>query len=276
MRGHSNDGKNGRNGEGGSALVIVVVTVLVAAALAAALVVTASSQVQNTKTQEQVVRAMAVAEAGLDRGIAEANLSANRTKWASWRFDNKDGPTVQTDGSYAYADTTRWPAAGGTTLSTANSVVLDDNGNTVGTFTVVLKRGDEDGVDNDGDGVTDLAGGDLDEHSYLTVSSTGYPGTATNQGFSVNLMAQIEFNSVDFNIQAGVFVQDPSSIVKLGSSSVWTIDGFDNPMTSGGTVANPVDLPAIMTTGSSLTITAIDVIGEPSERFGLGGTHYAG
>ena len=74
------NGRDGSNrGERGAALVVMTVTVMVAATIATSLLVVASSRANATESRVKMEKALAAAEAGLARGMAEANLTANRS-----------------------------------------------------------------------------------------------------------------------------------------------------------------------------------------------------
>src|SRR5258706_4255725 len=68
----------GEAGERGAALLIMVVSVLIAAALSFGLLAVSMGRAADTQSRLKMESALAMAEAGLCRGQAEANKAANK------------------------------------------------------------------------------------------------------------------------------------------------------------------------------------------------------
>src|SRR5262245_49091481 len=141
---------NGRREERGAAMIVVIVSVLVAAFISLALVVVATSRNRAVESRRAMESALSVAEAGLARGLSEANLPANR-------------------------QSKTWPPVGLAIKAAPQNEVRDalDTTKIMGHFVVEFFRGDQDGQDNDGNGMTD----EINEKRFVIIESTGYHGT---------------------------------------------------------------------------------------------------
>src|SRR5688572_26155284 len=138
-----------RREERGAALIVVVVSVMVAAFISLALVLVAVGRSKAAESRKAKESALAIAEAGLARGLAEANLPANRAS-------------------------TTWPPAGLLIKAAPDNEVRDafDPTKVAGRFVVEFFRGDADGEDNDNNGMTD----EVEEKDYVIMHSTGWFG----------------------------------------------------------------------------------------------------
>jgi hypothetical protein len=207
--------------ERGAALFIVIVSLVAAAGLSSALLVVGMSRIQAAN--ERTLREMALncAEAGLDRGIAEANLPANRAS-------------------------TTWPVAGLTINSSPTNRLLDAGLTQIGSFTVTFDRGDTDKIDNDGDWLID-ADDATDEKQFVTITSIGRFGGGANPQVA-RVQAQVRKETITPVIQSAIFIDDPTPDITLGSSNSYKLSGEDHDMTTRDVVPGP-SLPALATTG---------------------------
>ncbi len=208
--------------ERGAALFIVIISLVAASGLSAALLVVGMSRVQAAN--ERTLREMALncAEAGLDRGIAEANLPANRAS-------------------------TTWPPAGLTINSSPTNRLLDAGLTQIGSFTVTFDRGDTDGIDNDGNKLKDALDPPKFEKDYITITSTGKFGGGANPQ-TARVQAQVRKETITPVIQSAIFIDDPTPDITLGSSNAYKLSGEDHDMTTQAVIPGTA-LPALATTG---------------------------
>ncbi len=221
-----------RREESGAALFIMVVSVVVAAGIGFALSAVSMGRQRLTEHRIGMEAALHVAEAGLSRGLAEANLPANRSNplWpaAGLTIDDSDNPF---DNVYA-----------------ADFDSGDKSRSLMGQFVLEFARGDTDGIDNDGNGVWDA--GDPDEANFVTIVSTGYRGEVDPSNvYKVRVMGTFQKVTNQFNIQAAVFIDDATPNVDMGSSKSYTVSGLDHDMYSHAVIPGAPKLPAIASTG---------------------------
>jgi len=249
--------------ERGVALFIVVVAIMVAAALSISLLMVATGHQKATLSSQMREQAFAIAEAGLDRAIAEANKSTNKLN-----------PT--------------WPPPGLAIATSPNNVVKDTNGNQIGFFKVRITDGLLDGVDNNGDGTyTDNAALDPGEGDYAKVVSTGFYGkllgnyvepgaplgtlARDHYQFEVALECQVQAINITPQVQGAVLIDDITPDLSQ-SGTQWTIDGRDHDMQSLANIPTAPQLPGLATTGAdfgadSATIAAksgTQILGSPA------------
>ncbi len=218
--------------ERGAALIVVLIAMFMAASIAGALVVLALSRSRALRTRVEAEASLACAEGGLDRGIAEANLPANRTS-------------------------TTWPPAGLKISSSPNDGLLDARLNQVGHFLVTFARGDTDGVDNDGDALIDAADA-VDEAQYVTIESTGYFATSTGGSpYTAKLRAYVLKTTISPQIQSAIFIDDPNPDITLGSSASYRLQGGDHDMTTRAPL--PGGFPALATSGAFNAPDQVDI-----------------
>jgi hypothetical protein len=241
------DGSGGspvRGGETGAALFIMVVSVMVAAGLAFALGTVAVSRQKAVQHREGMEMALHVAEAGLSRGLAEANLPVNRAdpNWPAPGF-KFDAVSENYHNVYASDFSSGTPRAG-----------------LMGEFRLSFDRGDSDGLDNDGDGLVDAADKD-DEEKFVTITSIGFRGLASKTNiYKVKVRGTFEKVTNTFDIQAAVFIDDPKPDVDMGSSNAYTLSGKDHDMYSKAVIGTTPPLPAIATTGKFSPTDTTDII----------------
>jgi hypothetical protein len=236
--------------EAGVALFIVVVAIMVAAALSISLLMVATGHQKATLALQMREQAFAIAEAGLDRAVAEANKPAN-----------KNDPT--------------WPLPGMVIATSPNNTVRDSNMNQIGFFTVRIIDGLLDNVDNNGDGVyTDDLANDPDEGKYARVISTGFygkllgnyvePGAPVgtlardHYQYEVALECQIFCKNVTPNVQSAVLIDDSTPDISQ-SGTQWTIDGHDHDMNSLADIPTAPVLPGLATTSADFGADAATI-----------------
>ncbi len=242
----------GRGGERGSAMIILVVAIMVASTLALSLLAVAMGRRGATEGRRAMESALLVAEAGLARGLAEANLAANRSN-PLWPLRTLDT---------SYADTCVIDAA-----DSPRDDCYDADENKIGEYEISFVRGDEDTVDNNGNTITDgippvgatpaqLAAAAADavaEAFYVSINSLGYHGaaSATNR-FKVRLRGQFQKVVSQFNVKSAVFIDDPNPHVDLEASNAWLVSGLDHDLTGANTdeVIDANDLPALASSGA--------------------------
>lgn len=210
--------------ESGAALFVAVVSIMIASTLSMGMLVLAVGRSGHVRERMLDEAALACAEAGLDRGIAEANRSSNRNNPA-WPLGTSD-------------------IVSGTAINLRTAEL-----NLAGTFAVRFVRGEIDGVDNDGNGIKDAA--DAGERRFLSIESTG-----NVNGRLARVRGQVELMSIFPEIEAAVFIDDLSPDLQLGNSVSYRVDGRDHDMYSDTVVAAGTSLPAFATTG---TFPAADV-----------------
>lgn len=250
--------------ERGVALFIVVVAIMVAAALSISLLMVATAHQKATLATQMREQAFAIAEAGLDRAIAEANKPANR-----------NSPT--------------WPPPGMAIATAPNNIVRDSSGNQIGFFTVRIIDGLADGIDNNNDlaHLVDNAALDPAEGDYAKVISSGFYGkllgnyvepgapvgtpARNHYQYEVGLECQVQVTSIMPIVQSAVLLDDTSPDISQ-SGTQWTIDGRDHDMQSLTTIpANP-SLPGLATTandwgadaGTVAAKTGTQILGTPA------------
>lgn len=250
-------GTRGRE-EGGAALLVMVVAVLVSAGLSFALVTVSMGRQRATEHRTRMEAALAVADAGLQRGLAEANLRRGNANW------NAPSPVLTgktldgTTGSYLlvidgatvnYGDTAAISNVACNARYDVGKSATSLDFAEAGRFVVLFQRGDADGVDNDADGLLDAADAD-DETAYVLVRSHGYVGgVSPGNPYSAVVQGQVRKSSAAFGVTSAVFLQDPTPTVALGSGNTWYLSGKDHDMSNGNPIAGKPVLPAIATNG---------------------------
>lgn len=236
-------------GERGAALIVMMVTVMVAASLSIALLLVASARHKSTEFRANMEAALAVAEAGLQRGMAEANLPANK-------FNSAWPPNIP-----------------GVTL-TGTSAQLVDAENTaavVGNYVVNIRSGRDDGKDNDGDGVVDdisptPPNPDIQgEELFVLVTSTGYFGPATEANpWKVRVFGITKIDRNDFYVGGALSVGGANPTLNISNSNAFDVSGWDHDDESD-TVYGPTDvnefgtatpgMPAVSAAAPTVTTT---------------------
>ena len=278
--------------ERGAALIVMVLSVMIAAAVALALTTVTAGRMKSTDNRLKMEAALAIADAGLQRGLAEANIPANRSS-TSWPPAVTPAPTTSpTD----YTDPKRDDGVTNITYSTApfrldgavstsgrvyegeytgSSGASAFNWRETGQFVVVFIRGDQDGVDNDNDGLVDAldlnAQGEPDERQFTMLESTGYLGKVTKDAAGrlstanphrAKVQGQIRKVTSQFDVKAAVFLQDPTPSVALGNSTTWLVSGKDYDMNNPNTVvAGSTPLPGIATNGNFGLVEELELNG---------------
>jgi hypothetical protein len=218
------DATAARRGERGAALIVVIISVLVAAFIALALVVVATSRSRSVESRRAMEGALAVAEAGLSRGLAEANLPANRTSKT-------------------------WPPAGLVLNAAPANEVRDsvDPTRVLGRFAVSYIRGDGDGVDNDGDGMKD----EVDEKRFVIIESLGYYGPmASSNPWKVKVKGITEKAVNLFNINSALAIDDLTPNVNISPSAAFNISGKDHDVLTTNPIAGADAISAVSSTGT--------------------------
>jgi len=249
------NGREGTNrGERGAALVVMTVTVMVAATIATSLLVVASSRAKATDGRIRMEKALAAAEAGLARGMAEANLTANRGNPA-------------------------WPPLGPGVALAGNATRVRDAGptaNTVANYAVTLQSGRSDGKDNDGDGLIDEAGVippnplNPGEECYVIVTSIGYAGEVSDSNpYKVRCREIIKINRNPFAISGALAVNGANPDFSISNSNAFIVSGWDHDDDTNA-VFNPPDashpgMPAVAVVSPTLNATdAAKIVGNPN------------
>ena len=197
--------------ERGAALIVMIITVVVAGVMALALTSVTAGRQRATDTRMKMEAALAVADAGLHRSLAEANQPVNKGSVTPWPPTAvvADGSkpmipmTLEDQADFPYYDPAYYSTEpyriDGTTdrrgkvydgfllekeaTAPYASVTPSIQWNETGQFFAIFLRGDTDGIDNDGDGLLDAADlnddGLPDEEDYVFVRVTGYLGKIT-------------------------------------------------------------------------------------------------
>ena len=222
-----------RRDEHGAALIVVVVSVMVAAFIALALVMVAASRSRAAEARRAKESALAIAEAGLARGIAEANLAPNRAS-------------------------TTWPPAGLMIKAAPQNEVRDamDPTKIMGRFVVEFFRGDLDGVDNDNNGLTD----ETEEKDYVIIHSQGWYGKMdSGNPWTVKVRGVVSKDLNLFNINSSLAFDDLSPNVNISPSAAFNISGKDHdPLTTNPIAAAP-PISAISATGTFNATDTVDL-----------------
>jgi hypothetical protein len=246
--------RDGTGRERGAALFIMTVTVVVAAGLSFALAAVSHARNRAVEGRRKMECALAVAEAGLARGLAEANKPANKV------LDS-------------------WPATGGHLIkSSPDNEVRDayDSSIVMGRFVVELRNGlDDGGIDNDNDGSTT----NDEEKDYVVAECTGYYGDVSDQNlFRVKAKGQMLKETTEFNISSALCVDDATPDIDLSKSAAFKVNGHDHDIVTGGDLGSGTglagftslgDLGGTATTGDlgdlNDKITAGEVQGDPAK-----------
>jgi hypothetical protein len=250
----------GRCTERGAAIVVMTVTVLVAVTIATSLLVVASSRNKATTSRIGMEKALAAAEAGLARGQAEANLTANRSNPA-------------------------WPPLGPGIVLTGTSAELRDAStitSVVGRFVVTLQSGLSDLKDNNGNGLTDEGAtppppapvpadpANQGEGIYVIVTSVGYSGPVSDSNpYKVRVKGIIKINRNPFGVSGALAVNGANPDFSIASSNSFKVSGFDhdddsNAVVNPPTAANP-GMPAVAVVAPTLNATdTASIVGNPN------------
>jgi hypothetical protein len=222
----SSTGPRGTSAERGSAMFILTVAMVMCAGMAIALVTVAAGRKRSVDSRVAMQSAMSIAEAGLDRGLIEANNNKSVTAWP--------------------IHGTTWTSGDDIKVRSAETGT-DDHG----TFVLEFLRGDSDGVDNDGDGQIDAADvTGTTEDSYIRIRSTGYYGTVSDENPSkVRLETLLLKTTNQFNVNSALYLDDVTPDVALSTSAAWKLSGNDHTET-GTTIAAAPKLPAVSASGN--------------------------
>ena len=213
-----------RREERGAALIVVVVSVMAASFIALALVVVAMGRSKAAEARKAKESALAIAEAGLARGLAEANLPANRAS-------------------------TTWPPAGLLIKAAPDNEVRDavDPTKVVGRFVVEFFRGDTDGEDNDNNGLTD----EVEEKDFVIMHSTGWHGSMdAGNPWKVKLMGVTSKDLNLFNVNSSLAFDDTTPNVNLSPSAAFNISGKDHDCVTTDPVVGAPPISAVSATGT--------------------------
>jgi hypothetical protein len=221
--------------ERGAALFVMTVSVVVAAGLSTSLLVVASGRSRSTEARKGMETAMAVAEAGLCRGIAETNKFANRLVPA-------------------------WPGAGGFTITTGpGNEIRDPNdpGNAskvLGRFQVSIQNGKYDLVDNDGDTTVDEA----DEDIFVTCTSLGYYGPVDAKNpYKVRVKGQLKKSMIAVN--GALTLDDPAPDIDISPSAAFNISGKNHDIYTQNPIVGAPGMPGLTAMGPFNPTDTVDI-----------------
>jgi len=225
---------SGRREERGAAMIVVIVSVLVAAFISLALVVVATSRNRAVESRRAMESALSVAEAGLARGLAEANIPANR-------------------------QSKTWPPAGLAIKAAPQNEVRDalDTTKIMGRFVVEYFRGDADGQDNDGNGMTD----EIAEKRFVIIESTGYHGTniSPSNAWKVKVKGITSKELNLFNVNSSLAFDDLTPNVNISPSAAFNISGKDHDVLTTDPIAGAPPISAIAATGNFNATDTVDM-----------------
>ena len=222
-----------RREERGAALIVVVVSVMVAAFISLALVMIALSRSKAMESRKAKESALAIAEAGLARGLAEANLAVNRAS-------------------------TTWPPVGLVIKAAPDNEVRDafDPTKVAGRFVVEFFRGDADLEDNDNNGMTD----EVDEKRFVVVHSTGWHGAMdSGNPWKVKLKGVTVKELNLFNINSSLAFDDLTPNVNISPSAAFNISGQDHDPLSTNPIPLAPPISAIAATGTFGVTDTVDM-----------------
>ncbi len=221
-------------GERGAALIVVVVSVLVAAFISLALVVVATSRNRAVESRRAMESALSIAEAGLARGLAEANVTVNR-------------------------QSKTWPPAGLAIKASPQNEVRDalDTTKVMGRFVVEFFRGDADAFDNDGNGMTDEA----EEKRFVIIESTGYHGgdMSPTNAWKVKVKGVTAKELNLFNINGSLAIDDVTPNVNISPSAAFNISGKDHDVLTTNPIAGGTPISAVAATGNFNATDTVDL-----------------